>query len=133
MHGGDEGRGPCLATAQAAEGLAAATAPQPLAAAPEEAAAQGQAALLSIVQRLAQAAERLAEATVWNSQRREHQPDTFKTLSESIADSTILEERSETTAPPDLAIAGGHSETADPPDLTAPRESAEAPDNKDDE
>ena len=129
--------------AQAAERLAAATAPWPSAAAPEKTDDQGQAALFPIFERLTQstdklaqmaellvrAAQRLAEATVWNAQRREQPPETFPTLSESIADSAAAKERPETADPPDLAIAGAHTETTDAPDLTAPGESAETGDD----
>jgi hypothetical protein len=75
--------------------------------------AQAAERLTLAAEKLTQGVDRLADATVWNSQRREQQPDTFKTLSESIADVAASEE---------------HPETADPPDLTPSEERAKTTD-----
>ncbi|MBV8453625.1 MAG: hypothetical protein JOZ29_15340 [Deltaproteobacteria bacterium] len=85
--------------------------------------AEGQAELIQVVaqlalsaEKLAQAADRLTEATLRKSHER--QDETFKTLSESIAERTASEE---------------HAEVADVPDSAAPEQPAETAEGAKDE
>jgi hypothetical protein len=91
--------------------------------------AHGQGELAQVVARLASSAEKLAEAAdrlaevaqrnpqIGERQTGERQTDTFKTLSESIAD---------------LTASGKEAEVAETPDSTASEEHPEMPDDRKD-